>query len=127
MQTGVEDFISLIQSNGRRVFVTEGLIDLRRLDAQNEIFILQLPDASTAAGGRGGGFGERRVVRVYHYLCGGGDLKKLGEFEDAERLEGLDLPYHATAFPITMPDGSEKLVSGVVDGELVASYKNVLG
>jgi hypothetical protein len=123
---GVEEFILLIETKGRRVFVTEELIDLRRLDQPNEIYVLQMPDGSTAAGGRGGGMGERRVVKVYHYSCGQGDCRKVAEFEDAEKIESLDLPYHATAFPIVMPGGAEKLVSGVADKELASSYARVL-
>ncbi len=125
--SGVAEFVSFIETKGRRVFVTEDEVDLRRLDRPNNIYVLQLPDASTAAGGRGGGFGERRVVKVYHYVCGQGDCRKIGEFEDEERIENLDLPYHATAFPIILPEGKEKLVTGVVDRELVKSYATTLG
>jgi hypothetical protein len=123
---GAQEFIRLIETKGRRVFVTEELIDLRSLDQPNEIYILQMPDGSTAAGGRGGGMGERRVVKVYHYSCGQGDCRKVAEFEDAEKIESLDLPYHATAFPIILPGGEEKLVSGVADKELAGSYSRVL-
>ena len=123
---GAEGFVALIESKGRRVFVTDDMIDLRRLDRPSEIYVLQMPDASTAAGGRGGGFGERRVVRAYHFRCGQGSCVKVGEWEDEGRLESLDLPYHATAFPILMPDGSERLFSGVVDKQLSDSYASIL-
>jgi hypothetical protein len=125
--SGVAEFISFIESKGRRVFVTEDVVDLRMLDKSNNIYALQMPDGSTAAGGRGGGFGERRVIKAYVYSTGQGDCKKVAELEDEEKLENLDLPYHATAFPIILPDGKEKLVSGVVDKELVGSYRAVLG
>lgn len=127
MPPGVDEFISLISSMGRRVLVTTDVVDLAKLDSPNEIYVLQMPVASTAAGGRGGGFGERRVVKVYHYTCGGGDCRKAGESEDLEKLDALDLPYHATAFPVMLPDGKEKLLSGVVDKELAASYGSALG
>jgi len=123
---GAEEFIALIESNGRRVLVAERLIDLRKLDQPNEIYVLQLPDSSTAAGGRGGGFGERHVIKAFHFRCGKGVCMKVAEFDDAENLEALDLPYHATAFPIILPDGKEKLVSGVADKELVFSYREDL-
>ena len=123
---GAEEFIALLESNGRRVLVAERLIDLRKLDQPNEIYVLQLPDSSTAAGGRGGGFGERHVIKAFHFRCGKGVCMKVAEFNDAENLEALDLPYHATAFPIILPDGMEKLVSGVADKELVFSYREDL-
>lgn len=123
---GAEDLVDLLQSKGRRVLVAHDMIDLRKLDGDNDIFVLQLPDGSTAAGGRGGGFGERRIVKAYHYRCGKGECLKVGEYEDEERLESLDLPYHATAFPVILPNGNEKLVSGVADKDLASAYKTIL-
>jgi hypothetical protein len=123
---GAEDFLNLIQTKGRRVLVTDVIVDLRKLDGPNNIFVLQLPDGSTAAGGRGGGFGERRIVKAYYYKCGQGECLKVGEYEDEERLESLDLPYHATAFPVILPDGKEKLMSGVADKELASAYQTIL-
>jgi hypothetical protein len=123
---GADEFIALIESKGRRVFVTDELIDLGKLDQPNEIYVLQMPDGSTAAGGRGGGMGERRVVKVYHFSCGLGECRKVAELEDAEKIERLDLPYHATAFPILLPGGKERLASGVVDPDLRRSYTATL-
>jgi hypothetical protein len=124
---GADEFIALIESKGRRVFVTDEMVDLGKLEQPNEIYVLQMPDGSTAAGGRGGGMGERRVIKVYHFSCGGGECRKVGETEDPEKIERLDLPYHATAFPILLAGGKEKLVSGVADRELATSYRAALG
>ncbi len=124
---GAEELVALLESMGRRVLVTEELVDLDRLDRPNEIYVLEMQSSSTAAGGRGGGMGDRRVVKVYHYACGRGECRKVGESEDAEKIEGLDLPYHATAFPVVMPGGGERLATGVVDRELAASYRATLG
>ncbi|HUI00075.1 MAG TPA: hypothetical protein VLU99_08595 [Nitrososphaerales archaeon] len=124
---GVDEFVALVESMGRRVLVTDQMVDLRNLQEANEIYVLQMPDASTAAGGRGGGLGERRVVRVYHFRCGGGDCRKVAEIEDEGKIENLDLPYHATALPIILPDGREKLLTGVVDRDLGRSYAATLG
>ena len=123
----LQEFVSLIESRMRCVYVTERPINLRSLDEPNTIFVLQLPEGfSTAAGSRGGGFGNRRILKVYQYLCGQGDCRKVNEFENEEVTEILDLPYHAAAFPIILPDGKEKLVSGVADAEFVAAYRRVL-
>lgn len=123
---GLSEFLELVNSKGRRVYVTSKPIDLRTLDSPNDIYVLQLPDGSTAAGGRGGGFGERRIVKVYHFEAGEGGLRKVSEIEDDERLDALDLPYHATAMPILDPQGNEKLVSGVIDPPFAQSYREVL-
>jgi len=111
----------------RCVYVTERPIDLKKLEGPNTIFVLQLPEGfSTGSGSRGGGFGERRILKVYEYFCGQEDCMRVKEFEDQEMIERLDLPYHAAAFPIILPDGKEKLVSGVADVELVAAYRRAL-
>jgi hypothetical protein len=94
---------------------------MKDLTEVNRIFVLQLPDQSTATGGRGGGLGERRIVRIYCFEFGNGECRKLREIEDDERLDAIDLPYHATAMAVTLPNGSEKLVTGVVDPDFVAS------
>jgi hypothetical protein len=123
---GLTELLELVSGRGRRVYVTEKPIDLRDLRTANTIYILQLPDGSTAAGGRGGGFGERRIVRLYQFQCGDGTCVKVGEVEDGDKLDSLDLPYHATAMPILDTEGKERLVSGVVDPSFVASYRENL-
>jgi hypothetical protein len=123
---GLSEFLDLLSSKGRRVYVAVKPIDLRTPEAANDIYVLQLPDGSTAAGGRGGGFGERRIVKVYHFESGPGGMRKVSEVEDDERLDALDLPYHATAMPILDLQGNEKLVSGVIDPPFAESYRRAL-
>lgn len=123
---GQSEFLELVNAKGRRVYVAAKPIDLRVAESPNDIYVLQLPDGSTAAGGRGGGFGERRIVKVYHFECGPGGCRKVSEVEDDARLDELDLPYHATAMPIIDPQGNEKLVSGVIDQPFAEAYQRVL-
>ena len=123
----LQGFVNLIESGMRCVYVAERPIDLTKLDEPNTIFVLQLPEGfRTAVGSRGGGLGERRILKVHQYFCGQGGCRKVNEFESQEKTETLDLPYHAAAFPIILPDGSEKLVSGVADVEFVAAYRRAL-
>jgi hypothetical protein len=123
----LQELVSLIQSNRRCLYVAEQPVDLTKLEQPNVIFILQLPEGfSTAAGSRGGGLGDRRILKVYQYSCGDGDSKKVNESENEEVTERLELPYHAAAFPIILPDGKEKLVSGVADAEFVEAYRRAL-
>ena len=127
MRTDLQEFVGLVESRMRCLYVAERPIDLTNVDEPNVIFVLQLPEGfATAVGSRGGGFGERRLIKVYQYSCGHGDFKKVGVYESQEMTEKLDLPYHAAAFPITLPDGREKLVSGVADAEFVAAYRRAL-
>jgi hypothetical protein len=122
----LSEFLELVNSKGRRVYVASRPIDLRSVETPNDIYVLQLPDGSTAAGGRGGGFGERRIVKVYHFECGQGGCRKISEIDDDERLDALDLPYHATAMPILDTQGTEKLVSGVIDPPFAEGYRKIL-
>lgn len=123
---GLSELLEVVQAPGRRVYVAEREIDLRNLANPNDIYILQLPDGSTAAGGRGGGFGERRIVLVHHFMIEGGACKRLATIEDDQKLDALDLPYHATAMPIIGTDGKERLVSGVVDPSFAHEYRRIL-
>ena len=122
----LSEFLDLVTAKGRRVYVAERPIDLRDLATPNTIYVLQLPDGSTAAGGRAGGLGERRIVRLYHYQLGGGICKKVAEIEEDDKLDSLDLPYHATAMPVLDTEGRERLVSGVIDPPFVDSYRQAL-
>ncbi len=123
---GLSELLELVTGKGRRVYVAERPIDLRDPATPNTVYVLQLPDGSTAAGGRGGGFGERRIVRLYHYQLGGGSCVKVAETEDDTKLDALDLPYHATAMPVLDTEGRERLVSGVIDPPFVDSYRQSL-
>ncbi len=51
---------------------------------------------------------------------------RLTEVDSPEKLERFDLPYHAAGTPIILPDGSEHVMSGVIDPEFVESYKRVV-
>jgi len=106
--------------------VAERPIDLTKLDESNTIFVLQLPEGFRTAAGSRGGFGERRIIKVYQYACGLGECKEVYESGSEDVTEKLDLPYHAAAFPIILPDGREKLVSGVADADFVAAYRRAL-
>ena len=44
------------------------------------------------------------------------------ETKDEEKLERFELPYQAAGLGVTMPDGTEKVVTGVIDAELIQRY-----
>jgi hypothetical protein len=121
-----DDLVGLLESKIRCVVVAEKPIDLRKLDEANSVFVLQLPEGIRTAMGSRGASG-RSLLKVYQFSCGGGECKKVKESEDEEVIGRLDLPYHATALGIQMPDGKERVLAGVVDEELVSAYASVLG
>jgi hypothetical protein len=124
--TPLEELASLISEKGRRLFVAENEVNLKSLQGENSIFVLQLPEAGMAAGGRAGGFGERRVEKLYAFHYSNGVCRKLFELASPEKLERFEVPYHASGTPMILPDGSERIVSGVIDPGFVESYKRVV-
>lgn len=123
---GADDFVALLDSKIRCVVVAQRPIDLGKLEEGNSIFVLQLPEGIRTAMGSRRASG-RSLVKVYEFSCGGGECRRVREFEDEEVLERLDLPYQATALGILMPDGKERLVTGVIDEELSSAYAKELG
>ena len=121
--TPLDELVSLLNEKSRRIFVAEQMIELNKSHGENCIYILELPGASLgSAGGRVAGFGERKVIKLLCFRQHDGKWMKVFESEDLERLKLLDLPYHATGLYVILPDGRERVVSGVVDPEFVRSY-----
>ena len=121
--TPLDELVSLLNEKSRRIFVAEQTIEFNNAHGENCVYVLELPGASPgSAGGRTGGFGERRVVKLLCFRQHDGKWVKLFESENLERLERLELPYHATGLSVILPDGRERVVSGVVDPEFVRKY-----
>ena len=117
----------MASEKSRRLFVAEKPIDLSAKEGQNCIYVLELPGtAPGAAGGRVGGIGERKIQKAYCYRQIDGNWVKVYETEAFERLEKFELPYHAAGLGITLPEGTEKVVSGVVDPELIDNYNRIV-
>lgn len=121
----LEELARLLSEKGRKILVAENPVDLKTLRGENSVYILQLPEGSTAAGGRAGGFGERRLEKLYAFHYSNGSCRKLFEVDSQEKLERFELPYHAAGMSVLLPDGTERIISGVVDPEFVASYKQI--
>src|SRR5437016_1285209 len=75
--TPLEELSLLISQKGRRILVAHSPVDLKTLQGENSVYILQLPEDSHAAGGRAGGFGERRVEKIYCFHYQNGTCRKL--------------------------------------------------
>jgi len=94
-------------------------IDLRPPPPDNTLVLLKIAEGSLAAGGRGGGFGERRVVQVSIFEAKSGSWTKLFDTIDDARLPDFEVPYHVSRLPMTLADGTEAMGYGVVDPDLV--------
>jgi hypothetical protein len=125
--TPLEELIQLTDRNGRRVFVANGPIDLGSATAGNCIYVLELPsDVIGVAGGRVGGFGERRLQRLLCFRQMNGEWGRVYETRDPSKMDRVELPYHASNMSIMLPDSTERVVSGVVDEELTQKYDELV-
>src|SRR5256884_8622513 len=49
--TPLDELAKLISEKGRKILVAQNPVDLRTLQGENSVFILQLPEGSSTAGG----------------------------------------------------------------------------
>jgi hypothetical protein len=123
----LEELARLAREKSRRLFVAEMPIDLTTNAGSNCVFVLELPESALgAAGGRIGGIGERRIEKAYCFRQVDGSWIKVYETDALEKLARFELPYHATGMSLVLPDGSERVVSGVVDQELIQRYNEIV-
>jgi len=124
--TPLEELARLVNEKGRRLFVAKNPVDLNMKDGENCVFVLELPStAPGAAGGRVGGIGERNIRKAYCFRQVAGRWLKVYETESDDKLGRFNLPYHAAGLSVRLPDQSERVVSGVVDPELVEEYNRI--
>jgi len=125
--TALEELAQLATEKSRRLFVAENPIDLSMKEGENCVYVLELPSSAPgAAGGRVGGIGERRIQKAYCFRQTAGRWLKVYETESAEKLEHFNLPYHAAGLSIRLLDQSEKVVSGVIDPDLIGEYNQTI-
>ena len=108
-----------MSGESRVVVISEKDVDLRPGAADNGMFLLKMAEGSLASGGRGGGFGERRVVRVMLFRLIGGAWSKDFDTQDQDKVPEFEIPYYVSRLPFTLADGSESIGYGVVEPELV--------
>ncbi len=120
--TPLEEISSVLAGGGRVIMVSERDVNLNTLRGSNTLFLLRLAEGSLAAGGRGGGMGERRVTEVLQFRYQDGFCEKLFQTNDASKVELFEIPYYVARTPFTLSDGSESMGYGVVDAELVSQY-----
>ena len=119
---------SEILAGGSRVIsIAEGYVDLRGQAPDNLMWLLVMADGSLASGGRGGGFGERRVSRVLLFRHKEGSWSRLVDVTDEQKAAEYEVPYHVSRLPMTLADGSESMGYGVVEPELVREMMSKAG
>jgi len=124
---GVEELTSHLSGKSRVIVIAEKDVDLRPQAGENRLFLLKIAEGSLAAGGRGGGIGERKVVEVVCFELKGGLWTKLFRTDDDESLAGFEVPYYVSRLPLTLVDGTESMGYGVVEPDLVREFARKAG
>lgn len=124
--TASEEINSHLAGTSRAIVISEREVDLRPAAEDNRLFLLKIGEGSLAAGGRGGGFGERKVTAVFCYTRSDGAWSKVYEAAGGE-AEGFEVPYYVARLPMTLADGTESMGYGVVDSELVGDMLKKAG
>ena len=117
--TDLEELSSHFAGGSRVIVIAERDVDLKPQAPDNRLFLLKMAEGSLASGGRGGGFGERRVVKVVLFQLKGGGWTKLFETVDESKVSEFEIPYYVSRLPFTLADGTESIGYGVVEPELV--------
>ena len=122
----LEELVSLLTGKSRAIVISQRDVDLRPRSGENRLFVLGVGEGSLAAGGRGGGFGERKVTAVSCYDLKSGSWALV--FRAAsDRAGEYEVPYYVSRLPITMADGTESMGYGVVDPDLVSELSKKSG
>lgn len=113
-----DEISSHLTGASRAIVIAEKDVDLKPGAGDNRLFILKIGEGSLAAGGRGGGFGERKVTAALCFARAGGIWAKVFEVSE-EGAGAFEVPYYVSRLPMTMADGTESVGYGVVDPDLV--------
>jgi len=120
------ELVANLTGTARAIVISERDVDLRSQSMNNRVFLLKIGEGSLAAGGRGGGFGERKVVGVMCFELRSGAWRLLFTAAEA-KLGEYEVPYYVSRIPMTMADGTESMGYGVVEPELVAEMSRKSG
>ncbi|MDA4126209.1 MAG: hypothetical protein OK452_03250 [Thaumarchaeota archaeon] len=124
---GVDELVSYLSGGSRVIVIAEKDVDLRPQSGDNRLFLLKIAEGSLASGGRGGGFGERRVAEVLFFERKNGAWSRLFRTDDEASLATFEVPYYVSRLPLTLLDGAESMGYGVVEPDLVRELARKAG
>lgn len=128
MSSFLNELVSLIKNkavNRLALIISAKDLNLNSTD-ENEVYVLEI-SASNAAGGRGAGYGSREISKIHCFVSKDGTWKKKSEISGEALLEGFTPPHYVSLLPLTLDDGSEVVVYGVVDFSLISEYNQRFG
>jgi hypothetical protein len=122
----LEELVAYLTGQSRAIVIARRDVDLRPQSEENRLFVLNIGEGSLAAGGRGGGFGERKVSAVSCFELKDSTWSLIFR-APPERVGEYEVPYYISRLPLTMADGTETMGYGVVDPELVSELSRKSG
>lgn len=118
-----KNFLDLITNNPNSVIVSETEIDPKS-EKKNRIFVL-IVEGGSEAGGRAGGFGSRKVSKVYEFILQNGIFQLVFEIE-GEKASMFEVPYFVSRIPIRLPGNSEITAYCAIDEETVKRFESLV-
>lgn len=122
----MDELESIILSSQRKLLVVYDELDLTDLSSYNQVFILLVEESKGSAGGRGGGSGHRKIVQVIGFKIDNKNIEKIYETKDENIIEKFEIPYSAVAMDIKLSDGSEIVVQGIMDQNMIKDYNTMI-
>ncbi len=118
----------ILQSSKRKLVISLSDIALSKNhdNAENIVFVLMVEESRGAAGGRGGGSGNRKIDKVIGFKINKNNNLKIFETENAEMIEKFDIPYNAVAMDIILETGEPYVVQGITDKDMINSYLKII-
>jgi hypothetical protein len=117
---------SLLLSAERKLLVIYDELDLSEISSNNQIFILLVEESKGSAGGRGGGFGHRKIVQVSGFKIDKNKIEKIYDTKDENIIDKFEIPYSAVAMDIKLSDGRQIVVQGIIDQDMIKDYNNIV-
>lgn len=117
---------SVLLNHQRKLLVTYKELDLADISSFNQIFILLIEESKGSAGGRGGGSGSRKINQIIGFRIEDKNVKKIYETSEKDLIELFEIPYSAVAMDITLSDGKQIVVQGVIDPDMITNYNNII-
>ncbi len=117
---------SVLLNHQRKLLVTYKELDLADISSFNQIFILLIEESKGSAGGRGGGSGSRKINQIIGFRIEDKNVKKIYETNEKDLIELFEIPYSAVAMDITLSDGKQIVVQGVIDPDMITNYNNII-
>ena len=122
----MNEFEQILFKPQRKLVVSNRDINLAE-NLENKLFLLIVDESKSSAGGRGGGSGHRKIIRVIGFEYNSDkSINKVFDASEEEIIEKFEIPYSAVAMDITLSDRKQFVVQGIVDPFLVQDYWKII-